>query len=146
MMSAEQLFSLVNLVALVAWLGLLFLPSRRIVTDLIAQVIVPALLAVAYLVLIVQNFDPAGFQNFTSLAGLAALQSSPWLLLAGWLHYLAFDLFVGAWEVRTARAEAIPHLVIVPSLFFTFMLGPAGLLLFLITRALYRRRLAASTV
>jgi hypothetical protein len=140
-MSAEEVFSAVNLVALVAWLGLLFLPSKRWVTDGVAQIAVPALLAVAYIVLIVQNFDPAGFSNFTSLAGIAALQSSPWLLLAGWLHYLAFDLFVGAWEVRTARAEGIPHLLIVPSLFFTFMLGPAGLLLFLLTRFAVRRRL-----
>lgn len=145
-MTAEQAFSMVNLVALVAWLGLVFLPSYRFVRDVVAQVMVPALLAIAYIVLIVQHFDPAGFANFTTLAGLASLQGNPWLLLAGWLHYLAFDLFVGAWEVRTARAENIPHLVILPSLLLTFMLGPAGLLLFLLTRAIMRRRLAAGSI
>jgi hypothetical protein len=60
------------------------------------------------------------------------------LLLAGWLHYLAFDLFVGAWEVRTARAAAIPFLLVVPCLGLTFLFGPAGLLAFLVLAASFR--------
>ncbi len=143
-MSPDQLFSIANSVALAAWLGLLFLPRVRIVTDVIAPVIIPCLFAVAYFIILSRFFDPSGFEKFSTLAGLASLQGgSPWLLLAGWLHYLAFDLFVGTWEVRTARREGIPHLVVVPSLFLTFMLGPAGLLLFVITRLLIRRRLSA---
>jgi ABA DEFICIENT 4-like len=83
---------------------------------------------------------PAGFAKFSTLEGLASLQGSPWLLLAGWLHYLAFDLFVGAWEVRTARRDGIAHLAVVPSLILTFMVGPAGLLVFTVTRLLVRKR------
>jgi hypothetical protein len=67
------------------------------------------------------------------------LFQTPGLLLAGWLHFLAFDLFVGAWEVRTARAEGIPHLLIVPALILTFLFGPAGFLLFLVIRAVARQ-------
>jgi hypothetical protein len=69
-----------------------------------------------------------------------ALFQSDALLVAGWLHYLAFDLFVGAWQVRTARAEGIPHLMVVPCLVLTFLFGPVGFLLFLILRAAYARR------
>ena len=65
------------------------------------------------------------------------------IALVAWVGLLAFDLFVGTWEVRTARKEGIPHLAIVPSLFLTFMAGPAGLLLFVITRYLLRRRVSA---
>ena len=68
---------------------------------------------------------------------------TPGLLLAGWLHYLAFDLFVGAWEVRTARAEGIPHLLVVPALILTFLFGPAGLLLFLVLRTILAQTRAA---
>ena len=54
--------------------------------------------------------------------------------LAGWVHYLAFDLLVGAWEARTARREALPHPVLLPCLALTFLFGPLGLLLFLSVR------------
>jgi hypothetical protein len=60
-----------------------------------------------------------------------ALFENPWLLLAGWTHYLAFDLFIGGWEVRDAQRRGIPHLLVVPALVLTFLFGPAGLLLYL---------------
>lgn len=142
-MNAEQAFSIANTVALIAWLGLIFLPRVRWMTNLIAPVIVPALLAVAYAILIVRFFDASSFQDFMTLAGLQKLQATGglWLTLAGWLHYLAFDLFVGAWITRTARNESIPHLAIIPSLLLAFMFGPFGLLVFIVTRYLYRKRL-----
>ncbi len=51
-------------------------------------------------------------------------------MLAGWIHYLAFDLFVGSWEVSDARANGIHHLLVVPCLLATFMAGPIGLALY----------------
>jgi hypothetical protein len=57
------------------------------------------------------------------------------LLLAGWVHYMAFDLFIGAWETRDARRAGVPHLMVVPCLILTFMLGPIGLLVYLALRA-----------
>jgi hypothetical protein len=67
---------------------------------------------------------------------VSALFSNPWVLLAGWTHYLAFDLFIGGWEVRDAQRRGIPHLFIVPALVLTFLFGPAGLLLYLAIRSL----------
>ncbi len=61
--------------------------------------------------------------------GEARLFENPYLLLAGWVHFLAFDLLVGAWEVRDARRVGITHLLVVPCLLLTFMAGPVGLLL-----------------
>jgi hypothetical protein len=61
-----------------------------------------------------------------------------WLLLAGWVHYLAFDLLLGAWEVRTARREGISHAWVLPCLLATFLFGPAGYLLFQFLRASHR--------
>jgi hypothetical protein len=139
-MSPDQLFSLANALSLTAWLGLLFLPHVPAIRNVIAAAVIPCLFAAAYIVILVRFFDPGGFAKFSTLQGLASLQGSPWLLLAGWLHYLAFDLFVGAWEVRTARKDGIAHLAIVPSLILTFIVGPAGLLVFTITRLLLRKR------
>lgn len=77
---------------------------------------------------------------------MSALFADPWMLLAGWIHYLAFDLFVGGWEVRDAQQRGIPHLLVVPALVLTFMFGPAGLLVYLGIRWLARRREATTAL
>jgi hypothetical protein len=66
--------------------------------------------------------------SFATLPGVMALFTSPYVALAGWVHYLVFDLFVGAWEVRDAQRLGIRHAVVVPCLVMTFLLGPSGLL------------------
>lgn len=131
-MNADGLFSLLNLAAVAAWLPLLFLPRARWASTLL-PVLVPAALSVVYAVIVAVTL-PQGGGDFSSLSGVAALFDNRWSLLAGWIHYLAFDLFIGGWEVRDARARGIPHLLVVPALVLTFLLGPAGLLLYLVVR------------
>ena len=133
-MTPERLFSILNLIAMVGWLPLVFLPGRRWATAVV-PVVVPALLAAAYVALIVSTLPWDG-GGFSSLAAVRALFEDPWALLAGWAHYLAFDLFVGGWEVRDARRRGIPHLLVVPALVLTFLLGPGGLLVYLAIRSL----------
>jgi hypothetical protein len=77
--------------------------------------------------------------GFESLEPVARLFANRWLLLAGWVHYLAFDLFVGSWEVRDARSHNIPHWLVLPCLFLTFLFGPAGWLLYMAVRAVRGR-------
>lgn len=139
-MTAEQLFSLANLVAMASWLALIFLPRLRW-TSTVVPVVVPALLAVLYTALIAVSL-PSSQGGFGSLAGVRALFENQWALLAGWVHYLAFDLFVGGWEVRDAQQRGIRHLLLVPSLLLTFLFGPAGFLVYLATRRLTRTRQA----
>jgi hypothetical protein len=62
-----------------------------------------------------------------------------WLVLAGWVHYLAFDLFIGSWQVRDARRNHVPFLLVLPCLVLTFLFGPIGLLLYLILAGMVSR-------
>jgi len=140
-MSPEQLFSLANAIAALSWLLLVLLPRQRWVTGVITGRAVPALLAVLYIGLIVSTFGRVD-GGFSTLAGVAALFTNQWLLLAGWVHYLAFDLLVGTWELQDAQARRIPHALVVPCLFVTFMFGPAGWLLYLALRAAFGVRRA----
>ena len=135
-MTAEQLFSALNLLALAAWLPLVFRPRVRWTSTLL-PVVVPSVLAALYVVLVLATL-PWGEGGFSSLAGVRALFDNPWRLVAGWTHYLAFDLFIGGWEVRDAQRRGVPHLLVVPALVLTFLLGPAGLLLYLAIRWLTR--------
>jgi hypothetical protein len=142
-MTPEQLFSILNLMALAAWLPLVFLPRARWATTLV-PVAMPVLLAVVYVALVASTL-PWREGGFSSLAAVSALFRDPWALLAGWTHYLAFDLFIGGWEVRDAQASGIPHLLVVPALVLTFLFGPAGLLLYLAVRWLTRHRRDGNT-
>ena len=134
-MTAESAFSLLNTIALAGWILLAVLPGRRWVTDIVTSVAIPALFAVVYVALIVSTFGQAE-GGFSSLAGVASLFREPWVLLAGWVHYLAFDMLIGNWEVRDSRARGIPHLLVLPCLVLTFLFGPAGWLLYTGVRTL----------
>jgi hypothetical protein len=135
-MTPNQIFSIVNAMALVAWILLVALPRKRWVAGVATGLVVPAFLAVAYIAIVVTQFGRSS-GGFSSLPAVAALFTNPWLLLAGWIHYLAFDLFVGSWEVRDARRRGIPHLAVVPCLALTFLFGPAGWLLYVVVRFVF---------
>ncbi len=122
----ETIFSACSTLAVVGWALLVFLPRQR-QAHLVAAAAIPLAISVVYLVLIAQHLGGSE-GGFGSLSDVAQLFSNPALLLAGWVHYLAFDLFIGAWEVRDAHRHGIAHLLVVPCLVLTFMLGPIGLL------------------
>jgi hypothetical protein len=139
-MTPDSLFDLATRAALPGWLLLVFLPRWRWSARLVCSVLIPALLGSVYLVLIVRSFG-SGEGGFGSLAEVRALFENPWALLAGWIHYLAFDLFIGAWEVRDAQRVGLHHLLVVPCLGLTLMFGPVGLLLYFVLRGVVRKRI-----
>ncbi len=129
MLNVELVFSLAGLLAMAGWVTLLLSPLSPVWSDRIAGLIVPVLLSGGYVMLIVlyPSGDGGGFGTFAEVTELFADQNA---LLAGWVHFLAFDLLVGAWICRTARREKIKYWAVVPCLPFTFMFGPVGYLLF----------------
>ena len=133
-MQPDDLFRICNMMAMAGWLALLASPFFPKVSNRIAALVIPVLLAVAYAGLILAFWSGAE-GGFDSLPNVMRLFTQPEIALAGWIHYLAFDLIIGAWEVRTARAERIPFLAVVPCLALTFLFGPAGFLAFTALRA-----------
>lgn len=135
----HALFQFTGPLAMLGWLTLVLAPLAPRLADAVATLVIPALLSVGYtaLVLVYWSDAPGGFD---SLANVMLLFSNPGVALAGWVHYLAFDLFVGAWITRTARAERIPHVLILPCLALTFLFGPAGFLSFIALRAAFVAR------
>ena len=130
----EQLFSLSGVPALIGWASLLASPLIPRISQIIAGIVSPALLSVAYAALVL-GFWKSASGGFNSLADVSLLFQTPQILLAGWVHYLAFDLFIGAWIVRTARAEGLSFIFVVPLLPLTLLFGPAGFLAFTAIRA-----------
>ena len=136
-MRPDQIFSICNAIVLPGWFTLIFVPRWRW-TQRIAAFFLPLLLALVYLFLIATNFRPG--QGGRTLAEAAQLFANPHLLLACWIHYLVFDLFIGAWEVRDAIRYQIPAIIRWPCLLLTLMFGPIGLLSYLLLRGSLRRK------
>ncbi|MCY0154483.1 ABA4-like family protein [Hoeflea alexandrii] len=132
-MQPDALFELSGPLAIARLAGSRPFAARTAIDQAAASLVIPVILSLAYAALILANWSGAE-GGFGSLSDVMLLFTDPAIALAGWLHYLAFDLFVGAWEVRTARREAIPHLLVLPCLALTFLFGPIGLLLFLALR------------
>ena len=128
-MNPDTLFQYANTLALLGWIVLLASPFVPGWADRISGTIIPLLLAIAYSGLVLAFWSGAQ-GGFDSLVNVEKLFQTREVVLAGWIHYLAFDLFVGAWAVRTARAESMPFLLVAPCLALTFLFGPAGLLAF----------------
>lgn len=128
-MTPEQLFSFANLTAMLGWILMIALPRWRWTARIVLSGLIPLLLSLVYLVLIVTTFGRTE-GGFGSLAEVAKLFRNDWVLLAGWVHYLTFDLFVGSWELRDAQRNGLSHWLVIPCLLLTFLFGPIGFLLY----------------
>lgn len=141
MIDPDVAFSFAGLLAMAGWAGLaaaLFARAVRPFVWPVAQYAVPAILAAAYVLLLWHGraaFEQGGFGSIGEVRGLFADDSA---LAAGWLHYLAFDLFIGAWIARDGIGRGIAPLLLLPCLPLTFLFGPAGLLLYLVLRVAVR--------
>lgn len=141
-MNADSLFRLCNSVALAGWLVLIVTGwsprASRLTSSLITGLLVPGLLCGLYLALIVTHWG--GHKGgFNTLSDVMLLFTDRWSVLTGWVHYLAFDLFIGSWEVRDARRNGVPFLIVLPCLVLTFLFGPIGLLLYLVVASVASR-------
>ena len=145
MIDPAMAYDLGGKLVMLGWAGLivsLFAERIRPATGTAARLIIPAVLALAYGLLIRTGFAEAPGGGFGSIAEVRALFASDSALTAGWLHYFAFDLFVGSWIVTDGIERRMPALLILPCLPLTLLFGPLGLLLFLLLRLAFARRVA----
>jgi Domain of unknown function (DUF4281) len=139
-MTAEQLFSIANTTALASWLILAWAVFRKnsFLRDHIAGRWLPLGFAALYTLLILFFFASAD-GGFDTLANVQVLFTSSWVALAGWVHYLAFDLFVGALIARRIMETGLPRALLIALLPATFLFGPIGFIAHELALLLFRR-------
>ncbi len=138
-MSPESIFNLAGPIAMAGWFIIIVFPLWRSSDKFIVGIII-TLLAIVYAWLIATHFKPADFSKFNSLAGAMELFQNKELFTAGWIHYLAFDLLTGLFIRQNAQRYNISHWLLIPCYLVTSMLGPIGLLLYLVIRLFYSRK------
>lgn len=143
-MDWNPIFSGANLFAMIAWAALIFLPRWPALLSAILYIGIGLLCAIYAISLIgiVSGLIPneGGGSDFFTIEGVRAIFSTDGGVTVGWVHYLAFDLFVGLWIARDADAKHISRIIQAPILFATLMAGPLGLLIWLIVREPAARR------
>ncbi len=133
-MTPEEIFGTTGTPAILGWAILILAPRRFALLNAVPQLVIPLGLSVLYAVLVLRYFtEPGG--GFGSLADVRQLFTSDWTLLAGWVHYLAFDLAIGAYLATRMDRAGIGRLVQAPILVTTFLLGPIGFALAVLTEA-----------
>jgi hypothetical protein len=145
MIDWSALFGTVNLLALIAWAALIFLPRWPLLLSalLYLGVGVLCLIYAGGLIGVVSGLIPnpdGGGANFNSIAGVRAIFASDAGVTIGWTHYLAFDLFVGLWVARDGDAKDVSRVIQAPVLAMTLLAGPIGLGLWLLLREPAARR------
>jgi hypothetical protein len=136
--SPSTMYLALNLGILPFWALMILLPHARITETLVHSVMMPLILGVTYAWLLATALSmpaPEG-AGFSSLEGLMKLFTVEMALVAAWSHYIVFDLFVGAWEARDAQRVGMNHLMLIPCLVLTLLVGPIGLLAYIMIRGL----------
>lgn len=136
-MDYEILFKLVNLSVMPAWALLVFAPKWKGTEKIVHAAFFPLLFGLAYIYFLSWSiFFGGGVQGagMSTLAKVMTLFDSPVSMLGGWVHYLVFDLFIGAWIARDAQRHGFAHILVVPCLLLCFIFGPIGLFLYMVLR------------
>ncbi|PTX64103.1 uncharacterized protein DUF4281 [Kordia periserrulae] len=134
-MTPAEVFKIVGALALPMWVLLVFLPKWNVTRFLIDYKIIPIVLSVIYAIYITKALIAGGMMDFGSLESVMQLFTVENAVVAGWIHYLAFDLLVGMWIVNQNRSLQIHPAIIAPCLLGTFMFGPVGFLIFMMIRS-----------
>lgn len=135
-MTTADVFSIANTMAMPMWLLMIILHKWKVTRFLIDYKVVPLLLSLCYVFYVIANIQAGGGLDFGSLSSVMSLFTQENAVMAGWVHYLAFDLLIGMWMLNQNQKLGIHQLLMAPCLFATFMLGPVGFLLFMIIRTL----------
>ncbi len=134
-MNASSIFSFGNSFVLLGWVLLIFVPNWKFTQTVILNGII-ILFAVLYSFLILRDIGDFKAESFSTLANVKALFQNDNAVAAGWMHYLAFDLFVGAYIVKKSKELHISRWLYMFTLPFTFMFGPIGYLLFFVFKSI----------
>lgn len=135
-MTPTDVFSMVNMIAMPMWILMIFLSRWKVTRFLIDFKVIPLLLSIIYAIYIIQSLLNDGQMDFGSLSAVMVLFTEENAVLAGWVHYLAFDLLIGMWILDQNKELGIHQALIAPCLALTFLFGPIGFLLFIVIKSI----------
>ena len=138
-MTPTAVFSIANMMVMPMWILMIFLPKWKVTQFLINYKVIPLVLSLLYVIYVIMAIQIGGMMDFGSLASVMNLFTEEHAVLAGWIHYLAFDLLIGMWMLDQNKELKLNQLVVAPCLLGTFMFGPLGFLIFMGCKSLKKK-------
>jgi len=138
-MTPTAVFSIANMMVMPMWILMVFLPKWKVTQFLINYKVIPLVLSLLYVIYVIMAIQIGGMMDFGSLASVMNLFTEEHAVLAGWIHYLAFDLLIGMWMLDQNKELKLNQLVVAPCLLGTFMFGPLGFLIFMGCKSLKKK-------
>ena len=146
LINSETIYLAANWGVIPFWLLLIFIPNHGLTNFFVQSIIVPIILAVAYVYLsynlYLENNIFDGFELYKGLDGLYSMFANEILLLVFWLHFLAISLFVGSWIARDSNKHFVPKIITIPSLILTYFTGPVGLVVYWFFRIFFTKKIS----
>tara|TARA_B100000674_G_scaffold468893_1_gene455177 strand:+ start:40 stop:510 length:471 start_codon:yes stop_codon:yes gene_type:complete len=146
LINSETIYLVANWGVIPFWLLLIFIPNHGLTNFFVQSIIVPIILAVAYVYLsynlYLENNIFDGFELYKGLDGLYSMFANEILLLVFWLHFLAISLFVGSWIARDSNKHFVPKIITIPSLILTYFTGPVGLVVYWFFRIFFTKKIS----
>ena len=139
-MTPTEVFSIANMTVMPMWLLMILIPKWKVTRFLIDFKVIPILISIVYAIYIFQAIQIGGMMDFGSLGAVIDLFTEEHAVLAGWVHYLAFDLLIGMWMLDQNKELKINQILMAPVLLATFMFGPFGFLLFMAIKTLKQKK------
>lgn len=139
-MTPSQVFSIAGAITFPMWILMVTIPNWKVTQFLMQKRVIPIILSILYFFYVVQELFSSGMMDFGTLASVMKIFTKESAVLAGWLHYLAFDLLIGIWMLEQNKTIQISSLVMLPCLLGTFMFGPFGFLLFTIIKTIKTKK------
>ncbi len=138
-MTPTTIFSIAGMIAMPMWILMILFPKWKVTRFLIDYKVVPLIISLIYAVYILKALQIGGMMDFGSLKSVMKLFTEENAALAGWVHYLAFDLLIGMWMINQNEKLKIHQLIMAPCLLATFMFGPVGFFLFMIIKTIKQK-------
>ena len=145
LLTFENIYLFANWGVVPFWLLLVFIPTHIITKFFCHSIIVPLLLAVAYIFvarqIILEGNILEGFNLYLGLESLNEIYSNESLRLVFWLHFLAISLFIGSWITRDCQRHMVPKILSIPCIVITYFAGPVGIVISWFVRIFYAKKI-----
>ena len=145
-LTLENIYLWTNFGVLPFWLMLIIIPNARITKIFINSIVLPLILATAYVYVIYQTIlldEPMSgiFKLYLNLDNLYTVFATESFLLVFWIHFLALNLFLGSWVSRDGIKYNMSRSLVAIPLILIYFTGPVGLVLYWLFRVFYAKRL-----
>ena len=129
------------------WFILIFFPHSKVCGLFVTSIFPFLILGSVYIYLLYYFFNTSydfseNFSLYLGIYDLANLFENEGFLILFWTHFLAINLFCGAWIVRDSQKYLMSKYFNFIPLIITYFIGPLGIIIYWIIRIFFAKKIS----